>query len=101
MKRVIHNLSAFYEVEAQAAHILLSPAQNALKASGCEMGSGVAPKEQTQVLGDRGLPPEGPTWEEQVDGQVERTEVYLQQRLYECDRVLEVLTVGSRASPPA
>jgi hypothetical protein len=87
-------------MEAQAAHTLLSHAQRARTGFGGEMGSGVAQKGQTQVLGDRGLHMEGPTWEEKVDGEIERTETYLQQRLYGNDGVLEVLMVGPGASPP-
>jgi hypothetical protein len=91
VKRVIRNLVAFYEMEAQAAGVLLSHAQEALKASDCRVGS--------QVPENHGPVGEELTWQEKVDREIARTEMHLQQRLDECDRILEVLTVGRGATP--
>jgi hypothetical protein len=85
VKRVIRNLVAFYEMEAQAAGVLLSHAQEALNASdGCH---------DSQVPANHCPAGEEPTWEQKMDNEIARTEVRLQQRLDECDGILE-LTVG-------
>lgn len=91
MKRVIHTLVAFYEMEAQAADVLLSHAQEALNASGGCHDSQV-PANHCPAGGE-------PTWEQKVDNEIARTEMYLHQRLEECDEVLEALAVGRGATP--
>jgi hypothetical protein len=91
VKRVIRNLVAFYEMEAQAADVLLSHAQKTLKESDCRVGS--------QVPENYCPAGEEPTWEEKVDREIARTEVYLQQRVDECDEIMEALAVGRGASP--
>jgi hypothetical protein len=93
VKRLIRNLVAFYEMEAQAADVLLSRAQEALKASDGRIGSHVS--ENHCPAGD------GPTWEEEVDIEIAITEVYLRQRVNEWDGILEVLAAGRGATPSA
>lgn len=77
MKHAVHSLIAYYEMEAQAAGILLSQARNALTEFGCEVGSGTAWQEQTRFAEDPCSGGRKPTWEEEVDGEIRRTEAHL------------------------
>ncbi len=95
MRHVIHNLIAFDEMEVRAAHALMNHTQRALAQSGGEGDSGrVLEEGPAQVAGNRCLRTEEPTWQEQVDREIEDAEARLQHRICKYDRVLEVLTVN-------
>lgn len=86
MRHVIHNVIAFYEMEAQETCAVLSEVQKSLTASGHELGCEKAPE---------------PTWAQRVDRQIQETEAHLQQQLGDYDRILEGLTGAPRMSASA
>jgi len=92
VRHAIRNLVAFYEMEARAAHALLSHAQRALEESGREADSGRAQEGPAQTPGNRCLRAQQPNWQDKMDREIEDTEARLLYRVYECDRTLEVLT---------
>jgi hypothetical protein len=80
VRHTIHNLIAFYEMKAPAAHALLGHAQKASEGFDREIDRARAQEGPAQVLGNPGLHAEGPTWQEIMDREIAGAEARLQRR---------------------
>lgn len=75
MRHVIHDLVVSDEMEAQAAHALLSGVRKVLLALDDGANAGIAREGQRQVSC---MQREGPTWEETVEKEIVNTEARLE-----------------------